>query len=363
MTLIDDLCMAVIKDRLFGREHTLFTKAVIHYAMQLSSFTEVNSFLKPTLSTSQCYALHDMCTFDSRVTLHLKYALYHSITDIRGYDESACLATFKKYGLLEEDFYQIYPVFLKYAKHRARHLLLENPDIKFGTIQSAKDGCQKLILSSKMKTFVGKFVYRKLRFIASSNNLQLTDLEQDLLVKGIQVYYSHYPFGSDLYLENLVKRSIVNQGNRKILYYTAKCRARNIQDEDGNFYNPVRTFLITGDDGSSYVDPEVDQAVGSEDFKSLEFRMTTDRLTKHYAGPTGVAYRLLLVPESTEAFPEFVKYCRKVIGCRNLRSCEQVLTKLGDGKRYQELVRNYVHADAKAFTLFMEHLQGIYAEQ
>jgi len=86
-------------------------------------------------------------------------------------------------------------------------------------------------LCNELTSYISKFVYRKLRFIATGNNMSLQDIKNELLCRAVQVFYMSAPqCTSSLHLLNKMKQGIHNQGMNLITYYTSKKRARCVQD-------------------------------------------------------------------------------------------------------------------------------------
>lgn len=93
---------------------------------------------------------------------------------------------------------------------------------------------------SQTQTWLGKFVSRKLRFIVQSQGMHRSDIEHELVYKGIQGLYAMYPrVESQLHATNVVKRVIHNQGINMIHHYTTKKMGRLIVDGTGAWHSRV----------------------------------------------------------------------------------------------------------------------------
>lgn len=104
--------------------------------------------------------------------------------------------------------------------------------------------------------WIKKFVYRKLRFIAESQGMDLMDIERELWLKGMIGLFMMYPkVESSLHALNIVKRVMHNHGMNLIKQYTHIKRARLIRDVSGAFINNSVDFALldleTEDDGSA----------------------------------------------------------------------------------------------------------------
>lgn len=108
------------------------------------------------------------------------------------------------------------------------------------------NGCRALTLSesnefemfvvSQLKTYIGKFISKKLLFLIKSYGLSRQDIESRLLCSAIIALRRKYPyFQSQLHAVNIVKASIHNQGMDIINECTRKKSQRLIKNNDGTF--------------------------------------------------------------------------------------------------------------------------------
>jgi hypothetical protein len=87
-----------------------------------------------------------------------------------------------------------------------------------------------------IKRWNAMFTNKKLRFIATSQNIAMTDLQSDLACYGIQGLMNMYPcVDSKLHAINIVKRVMHNQGINMIHHYTSQKIGRLLKDEKGAF--------------------------------------------------------------------------------------------------------------------------------
>lgn len=90
-------------------------------------------------------------------------------------------------------------------------------------------------LLPELKPFIGKFISRKMSFLIKSYGLTRHDLQHELILKGLQSLYQHYPFfESEKHIINVVKRAIHNHGIDIIYKYTRKKNNR-LENKDGVF--------------------------------------------------------------------------------------------------------------------------------
>lgn len=105
----------------------------------------------------------------------------------------------------------------------------------------------------KLNKFINNFTYRKLRFIASSNNMDIEDIANDIRFRVCTSCYFSQMQLRDLYLTNTLKSSISSYGLNLIKYYTTKDRQRLVRtiSEDGEetFQNIVSSTTTSNDDG------------------------------------------------------------------------------------------------------------------
>lgn len=94
-----------------------------------------------------------------------------------------------------------------------------------------------------LRTWLGKFVYRKLRFIYTSNGFDKSDLTSELLMRGLQGLMLMYPIVSSmLHAVNIVKRRARQSGLNMIDYYTTAKSGRLARRADGSFESVVVSY-------------------------------------------------------------------------------------------------------------------------
>ena len=99
--------------------------------------------------------------------------------------------------------------------------------------------CAEFVQS--IEVWIKKFAYRKLRFVATSNNFSLDDIVNDLRIKAVSSYYQIYPKAESLaHHQNMVKRAIHHDGINIITSSTSKSRARLYYVPDVGFVNTVQ---------------------------------------------------------------------------------------------------------------------------
>lgn len=145
-----------------------------------------------------------------------------------------------------------------------------------------------------------KFINRKMRFIMNAQHIKVNEIHSDLLCKAIRGLYLTWPFvDNELHAENVVKRTIRNQGLNFIDSCTTKKRQTVMKSEDnsGTFYS--NTFSIDSmlpntetDSGLIYEDQDRDLRVDVRRYMSqlCEKRRTFCQLLMGYDVPEFYAW-------------------------------------------------------------------------
>ena len=104
------------------------------------------------------------------------------------------------------------------------------------TLKSFDQLTTKMLASSDLRNYTGKFVTRKMSFLMKSYGETRHDLETQLKESALLAWYKQYPrFDSDLHMVNVSKTQIHNTGHTMITSLTAKSRQRLSQNADGTF--------------------------------------------------------------------------------------------------------------------------------
>lgn len=115
----------------------------------------------------------------------------------------------------------------------------------------------------KLNPYIGKYVYNKLRFIYSSNNMEPVDMANTLKYTVCHSCYDSLGSKRGLYLTNTLKTSINNAGINLIKYYSSTARARLVPSEEkgegeGATGAPIYQNLIvstsSGEEGEDITD-------------------------------------------------------------------------------------------------------------
>lgn len=164
--------------------------------------------------------------------------------------------------------------------------------------------------------YVKSLVWRKLRFVAESNNMELADLESDLLIKVVQSYYGMVPVREELplkYTVNYLKRVAHNRGMNIIKFATTKRRGRLVNVGKDNNGVDQFSLLCTSmnqtklDSEGNEFSPDVEDERSS--IATFEVRFSIDELlNKLRPGSKKHRFLLILMGMYDE---EFTTYLRK----------------------------------------------------
>lgn len=95
-------------------------------------------------------------------------------------------------------------------------------------------------IHKEIREWLGKFVYRKMRFVYQQQGLQDYDLQMEIFAKGINALYLTYPrLSSDLHALNVVKSAAHNYGINIIKSATTNRRSRLLVEKDRTFRSRV----------------------------------------------------------------------------------------------------------------------------
>ena len=130
------------------------------------------------------------------------------------------------YGIENED--------VKILKFVAEHLEIKETSWSPWNLNQLKD-CENSLIQN-LKTYVGKFISKKLIFLIKSYGLERHDLESELYCAGLWALHKKYPyFVSVLHLTNIFKNAVHNKGMDIINKHTRGKNQRLIRNDDGSF--------------------------------------------------------------------------------------------------------------------------------
>lgn len=111
---------------------------------------------------------------------------------------------------------------------------------KYPALSLAALDAQILRIFREMRDWLGKFVYRKMRFVYQQQGLEPHDMQMEVFAKGVQALYLMYPrVESELHATNIVKSAAHNYGINMLKQQTHVKRARITRASDGTFSSRV----------------------------------------------------------------------------------------------------------------------------
>jgi hypothetical protein len=214
-------------------------KVIVGYILQISTFSELKSAVIEHLPTARTVTrLRSYCINNWNLNVALRLAIYNCIATKANADQAVVI--FRQWQLYDADV-EVYSNIVLWRHHTKLRRIVKNLQQPIPKPQELIDNCESVMNSTNMVSFIGKFIYRKLRSFAESNRFSLADFEQDLFAKGVQCYYSSVPNLSKQHTINYVKKAIKYRGHSLISYYAADCRTRLVKwDTSSGFTNTLR---------------------------------------------------------------------------------------------------------------------------
>lgn len=217
--------------------------------------------------------------------------------------------------------------------------------------------CNKAI--KEINTFVNKYVYRKMRFILTSNNMDAHDISNELITKAVQTYYFSSLFYEEKHRMNIVKRSIVNDGVNTIKYNTTKAhsrlRANNKNSNETSWENLVQSLYVKDKEGN-----EVECSYSNDRVIEQELFVIKDSINKIESKTSGRKRKLvnLLLCKNDVNFVTFYneKRIKRKVEDKDISSTEDVYHNCNIHS-YMENVREYLQVDEEPFDEFIDELR------
>jgi hypothetical protein len=153
-------------------------------------------------------------------------------------------ALLAKGSIMREDKREIYNAYCKrisneydpYIKTDLKRLLGSYKSTGFPNLSTS--GYTKLVnyVYEETKTWINKFVFKKMKFIAQSSDISYDDMNSMLFEHGLKNLYLMYPrFESPLHAVNLAKNRMHAEGINFIVHQTCQKNNRFIHNDDGTF--------------------------------------------------------------------------------------------------------------------------------
>lgn len=335
-------------------------QAVLGYTLRIknvSQFKKTAPFLTPSQSKTICNLIRD--NFD--VAVALKLAIYSLVKERGTHNLPYAARRFKEFGLPGSESF-LYHKLVAWGMDKTVRKLLRTHKVKIVPHpDQVRQVCDAIVSDPKIIAFVKKFVWAKLRAFAEASLLidsaasghgRYRDFHNELLAKAVQSLYYVMPLYSIAHARNYMQRTIHNHGILMIKFFTAQRRRRLVADDVG-FANRVRTMERKGEDGESVVDPQVEigESQKDETFRTVELRLSVDRVLKQSVGWRRRAIRLFVLKPNEE----FVQFWNEQ-NRKKLTSVDDVYHYLGNVDQYIEFVRRFLRIKAEVFYNWMKSL-------
>lgn len=185
--------------------------------------------------------------------------------------------------------------------------------------------CSAVIGDGGFQTTVTKFCRARLSFVATSNNWTMGDMVSELNCKAVETFYRVAPFRDELYLKNTAIRSVYNHGIKTIKKFTTKKRGRLNRDEDGSFYNVVRTYEVVDDNGNVGIsDAILNRVADTSMYAAVDRKLDINQLVRE--NPNA---KQLIQIITRDHYKPFEEYCQQTFN----KGAEQLMNG-NSGKAY-----------------------------
>jgi len=341
-------------DNLTVDQKFLLTTAMVGYALKVFDFSDMHRRMNSFCLPKEMNRLRAACVEDFNLTVRLKQAVYRCI-ELEKKGEAITTARrreiFVASGLAAADSYVFEQLRQMRLLTRVRQKLRHLHSATVQTPTQLADNCSKQLAT--IDEFIKKFVYRKLRFIAKSNRMELSDLENELRLKATQVFYYETPFKSEQHVINTVKRAVHHHGMNLIQYYTTQKRGRLVSVENGH-QNMVQDIYSRNRDGEEFETPY--QKDGEDVEGAMTLNISVRTLLDSVKGKKREdAIKLLML----EDHPEFVAYFNKTHArVRKYQHVEDIYRAQRSNQHFLELVRQYLDIESSTFYGFINLLRS-----
>lgn len=352
LDIIDSFIMNVISHNV--DDWDTLRNAVVGYILRVYDSSKFNQ-LTNNLQGAERKKLRKSCRENSKLLLNYKLAI--------------CLAIKSKNKALIFNRCNIDPANISIFKDLSRwgidSLLIKK--LKGVTVKypdEVRRDCGNLI--KELHSYINAYVYRKLRFISNSNNLDLFDLSCDVACEAVKSYYTEVPFKSDIFLKNTVKSKIHSTGINLIKYYNMNKRKRLTQNEDGTFTGTVISTSISDTDSSndSFDLLERIDTHSINEYKEIDFKQSINSLKTKYEEINTEArskkYQALQIL-SLENHESYVKWFNTEYEarCEDVEDCYDFLSNSSD---FLESIRKYFNAGPNSWSSFLDEIKAVIGE-
>lgn len=203
----------------------------------------------------------------------------------------------------------------------------------------------------EIRTWCHKFIFRKLRFVMTSQSMTVHDIEYELIGKGIQGLMQMYPLvESFLHAVNIIKRTLHNHGINIITSYTHQKRARVLKGADSTFYSNTVSY----DAIQSVVDATNSEFI--EGPRNDDLKMDVENLCKKLPHKKRYCVRLL----SGYECPLFTDWLRSLGKIRNNAGSNAELQERLPALDYMRLIFEYLKVPFEKGMAFIRRLKDLF---
>lgn len=201
----------------------------------------------------------------------------------------------------------------------------------------------------EIRTWCHKFIFRKLRFVMTSQSMTVHDIEYELIGKGIQGLMQMYPLvESFLHAVNIIKRTLHNHGINIITSYTHQKRARVLRGADETFYSNTVSY----DAIQSVVTAASNELI--EDPKNNDLKIDVEKLCERLPHKKRYCVRLL----SGYECPLFTDWLRSIGKVRALASNTDLQERI-PAVEYMKLIFEYLKVPFEKGMAFINRLKEL----
>lgn len=200
-------------------------KSCVKYLLREENFTK--SFNHHFSSKNINSVRKRVCCFDLMV--RLKISIMKCLKE--NVNRLQAISIFIKNGLTNRDVY-IWDYVKKMKLPRTRKWLKESNRIP--TVKELEEDAIETVYSGSVEKAIKRIVRSKLRFVTSSQAIELIDLENEVKANALESYFMTAPFLTREHIKPSVVSSAKNFVLKLINYYTFAKRSRLIR-KDGKF--------------------------------------------------------------------------------------------------------------------------------
>lgn len=209
-------------------EFNFIYAVTISYLTNAISAFEYQKLIFPYLKGTISAKVFRLTLMKSKYTGFVLKLFVLQLSSIRVNDEDGLKSLAAEMGIHKRDVYRIHAVWKCSSKLRKyiRSWYSQLPDHSTPSLRGLDDLFSKVIYPRIVKP-VKSIARKRLTFIVKPSNLDITDLQNDLLVKAVQAFYKEVPTVKSIdHLVNFIVRSVDNHAVNMIYQATSQKRGR-----------------------------------------------------------------------------------------------------------------------------------------